>query len=203
MAKTLANTLSLLFHPLFMPSYGIILMINYGNYFSFLPSDYKWFIYAIVWVFTLGFPLLMIFMYKKLGRISSFNMPLHKERVMPMAMVLLSYVAAIFLLYKLRVPTVILNYFIGSAAVLLVLALVSYWWKISAHMAGVGGFIAASIVLGLYLKLNTSFMVVLFFLIAGYVGWSRLYLQAHSNMQLLAGFLTGFLIIILFSIGIV
>lgn len=201
MIKTLAHALSLIFHPIFMPSYGIILFLNYTDNFSYLPDKFVWVIYAVVWVFTLAFPLLMLFMYKKLGKISSYTMPDHKERVVPMFMVLLSFVAAIVLLHRLRVPILIFNYFIGTGAVLLLLSVVSFWWKISAHMAGIGGFIAASVMLGFFLQLNTSFLVALLFLIAGYVGWSRLYLKAHTNLQLLAGFVTGFSVIALCSLG--
>lgn len=203
MLKNIAGYFSLIFHPLFMPSYGIILLLNFGGYFDYLPSKYQWYVYAIVWVFTLGFPLLMLYLFKKIGKISTYNIPDRQERILPMAMILLSYGAVVVLFTRMHVPSLIMRYFVGLVVVLGVISLVSLWWKISAHMAGAGGFIAAAIIYGLFLRMNISPLIILFVILAGLIGWARLALSAHTQAELLSGFCVGFGIMGLITSGVV
>jgi membrane-associated phospholipid phosphatase len=74
-----------------------------------------------------------------------------------------------------------------------VVMLVNHWWKISAHMSGIGGLLGAVITLTYYFKDNTMWLYMALFVIAGLVAFSRLKLKAHTIWQVLAGFFVGFL----------
>ena len=78
---------------------------------------------------------------------------------------------------------------------ILFVALISFWWQISAHAAGVGGVVGA--MAGVMVKFGETalFMPLLFSMIlAGYVIGARLQLNAHTPKQVWSGLLLGVLI---------
>ncbi len=78
---------------------------------------------------------------------------------------------------------------------LLVVALVSLFWKISAHATGMGG--AMGIVGAFYIQYNDPIFywaLLIVILITGLLLSARLRLNAHNLKQIFAGFLTGLVI---------
>ena len=66
-------------------------------------------------------------------------------------------------------------------------------WKVSAHMAGMGGIIGAIIAFSIKLSVNMVLALMIFILIAGLVGFARLKLNAHTPGQIYTGFMIGLL----------
>lgn len=80
------------------------------------------------------------------------------------------------------------------AGMVLVLALISMFWKISAHATGLGGLLSLLVVTGMIFPGNELFWpVIVAVLVAGLVLSARLYLKAHSAVQVLAGAALGLL----------
>ena len=91
--------------------------------------------------------------------------------------------------------------FLGSALLIALSLIVSFYWKISMHMIGVGGMLGALIGVSLAAYVDTALYVILTALICGMVGFARLKLKAHTPAQVYAGFFAGFcLMLILFLI---
>jgi membrane-associated phospholipid phosphatase len=70
---------------------------------------------------------------------------------------------------------------------------VTFWWKISAHMFGVGGLMGGVMAVSHYVEhVNPHYLIMALFLISGLVGSSRLLLKKHTPAQVYTGFLLGF-----------
>ena len=86
-------------------------------------------------------------------------------------------------------------FMVGSALTVLVMALINLKWKISAHLAGIGGVIALIYqihVMGLS-AFDLFWLLSAIIILAGMLGSSRLILRRHSIWQVLAGVIVGFL----------
>lgn len=197
MKDKFAKTLSLVYHPLFMPTFGILILFGFDNFYGFFPSPYKWFIFLVIWVFTLLMPLITFWVLKKTNQITSYQMHNKQERIVPMILTLSCYLAAYVLLYRFKVPQVISRFILGGIITLFIAGLITPFWKISAHMAGIGSFAGAFFMLSLVLNQNLSALFSLIVFMGGFLGWSRLHLKAHTMLQVGAGYLLGFVIMIL------
>ena len=86
--------------------------------------------------------------------------------------------------------------FFGITAVVILTNAITFFWKISAHAAGVVGWLG--FVLGfqqVYPSTNTLFWpLVIAIALSGLVSWSRLYLNAHKPKEIFAGAALGFII---------
>ena len=87
------------------------------------------------------------------------------------------------------------RFMVGAAITMLVMAVINLWWKISAHMAGIGGVIA--LIYQIHVQGLSAFdmlwLLCLAIIVAGLLGTSRLVLRRHDIWQLLAGVAVGFL----------
>lgn len=92
-------------------------------------------------------------------------------------------------------------FMVGGLLASIVSLVVNHWWKISAHMAAVGGLAALMFRImtdhyGLPFDIWVLIGVVM---IVGLVGTSRLLLERHTLGQVAAGTLNGFLCVYLMS----
>jgi membrane-associated phospholipid phosphatase len=87
-------------------------------------------------------------------------------------------------------------FFAGGALACLISTIVNFWWKISAHMAGIGGLLALLWQIdAMELEIISRPWMVAYILIAiilsGLLGSARLLLKRHTLPQVIAGFLNG------------
>lgn len=86
-------------------------------------------------------------------------------------------------------------YLLGCTFVIFIAEVISIFWRISLHTIGMGGLLGFFFELILHMH-GTSIPLLLFpFLVvaAGLVGTARLYLQAHTPIQIFVGYIVGFL----------
>lgn len=101
---------------------------------------------------------------------------------------------------RLPVPQVLLKIIESGVFVLLVAALISYWWKISLHLMGVGGlsgFLLACATMN-YFKALPFIMIA--FVVAGLLASARLKSGDHEPAQVYGGYLIGLAIVFVFFI---
>jgi hypothetical protein len=194
MDKT-ARIISVLFHPLIMPTLGFLLLFNSGTYLAYLPFDYKKMILLIVILCTFIIPLSLIpfFLYQKL--IFDIHLSRTRERYIPLVISFLLFIFCYFLLKKIPVPPDYRTFCLGCAASVFVVLLVMSKWKISLHMLGIGGLAGLISYLIIQMKVNLEFYLIITIIAAGIIGTARLILNAHKPFEIYTGFLTGFLII--------
>ena len=193
--EKLAKFISIIFHPLLMPTYGFLLLFYTQNYVAtFLQVQVKLIIVALTFLFTFIFPAINAVVLWKMGRIKSLEMEDPQDRLLPYGTTLLYYGALLYLLYNSHFPLVCKMIILGGAFCILVTLIVNLRWKISAHMVGAGGVTGA--MLAVFYRLQSDLQLAFFIIIivAGLVGYARLKLNAHTPAQVYTGFLTGFLI---------
>ena len=70
---------------------------------------------------------------------------------------------------------------------------VTFFWKMSAHLTGIGGVLAVVGILGLYFpSVTLAYLMVGTLVLGGLVASSRLYLDAHRPAEVYIGLLVGF-----------
>ncbi|MBN1790161.1 MAG: phosphatase PAP2 family protein [Bacteroidales bacterium] len=196
MEKQIANALSYITHPLLVPLLGLLVISNSGTYAADMDIHYRQFIYISVFIMTFLLPagLIPLFLYSGLAK--SINFSERKERLVPLYVTLVFYVAAYFFIRKLPISQIYQRFmFSASLSVLLVLA-VSYFWKISAHTVAWGGLVG--LIWSITLRFETDLMLflVISLICSGFVGFARLRLGEHNPLQVFAGFLLGFLVML-------
>jgi hypothetical protein len=191
----IAKFISIIFHPLLMPTYGFILIFFTQNYIStFIPINAKLMIIGVTFVFTFLLPTINALILLKLGRINSLEMEAGRERTIPYISTAMYYLALFYLFYSARFSPVFIVLILGAAISVLVTLLINFKWKISAHSVGIGGIIGAAMGISIRLMIDLQLIILLSVSIAGLIGFARLKLSAHSPAQVYAGYLTGFLV---------
>jgi len=189
--KKLARGVSTVFHPVFLPFITCYWLIS--NDIFFIREDLKPLLLQSIFIVALGIPLVSVFILKRLGLVSSIRIPNVKERRIPYYITFLSFLLlGLFFRNSIYVPIELPMIFISCALSMLVLIGLIPITKASAHMACLGGITGALYVLTTYLNYGLFIPIVLVFILSGFVGWSRLELNAHTKEQLLLGFIVGF-----------
>lgn len=195
--QKLAKAISYLFHPLLMPTIGILLLMNTGFYFALISFEAKKFILLIIFTSTFLLPLISIGLMLAASRFK-LDLNKHSDRVFPLMSTALFYYLGYYFMGKLPVFPIYRILLIGSILTIALLLIISIKWKISAHLAGIGGLVGAILALSLRLSINSSDLLAGLILIAGLLGTSRILLEKHTPLQVYAGFFLGFAVNYLF-----
>ena len=196
----LALFTSYIFHPLFMPINGLMLTYFFGNipgfniYSTDLDKDIAHKALWSVFIVTGILPVIFSAVLKIVGVISSLHMPKKEERILPFLLTGSLYYGVIYLFtsyWKLPLHTLIYQFMFGATLAILIGMIITYRWKISAHMIGIGGVVGIITILSKYGEVLISLLAITIF-IAGLIAFGRLQLKAHSIKQIIAGFLLGF-----------
>jgi len=191
----LALVLSALLHPLLMPIYLFLLLFWLSpSMMGVSNDDIRYRILLLLVVCTFLIPMLSTYMLYRLGSIKSLLMEDRSDRVFPFISTTLFYMLTTYLFIKqlamLHLITIILS---GITVSLLLVTVISFFWKISAHSVGIAGI--TGFLIGIYYQyaaVEYFYPMLLVILIAGLLMSARLYLNAHTPAQVLAGTLLGF-----------
>ena len=141
MEKKFATFISYIAHPLIIPILGLLVISNSGTYAADMDQQYKQFIYLSVFIFTLLLPVALIPLFYYFGLAKNVQFSERRERLIPLYLTLIFYLAAYFLIKKFPVSVIYQRFLFAACFSMLLLASISYFWKISAHMVGWGGLI--------------------------------------------------------------
>lgn len=188
--RTYQQIVSVVLHPLLLPFFGVVLLFSVGV-FSELPLDYRLYIEGIV-LFNMGFvPGLGIWLLKKAGHVSDYDVSIRSERVFPYLITLISYLSACYLLFKYQMPWWIVKLFLGAVLSTFIAFFITLKWKISAHTMAFGCVIGGLFLVCLNEALNPLLVFSISLFLAGIQASSRLYLKAHTLGQVCGGFCLG------------
>ena len=191
----LAQACSVLLHPLLMPTYGMAL---YFGAVQRLRPEFS-VPYSIVSVvgtsmFTLLIPAGCIIFLWKTKRIDSLHIDNPKQRTSPYIYTIMAYVFwAYFVHQVLHLPILILLIAIGATLALVAVTVINHWWKISAHLTGVGGLLGGICSFALIYGYLPITLIIITLISALILMYARLYLQAHTPLQVVCGLLLGLL----------
>ncbi len=194
--RIFAKSLSTVLHPMLIPTLGLFLIFNIGGHFSYLPIDHKRVIYLIVFLSTCVLPLSLIPLFILLGLIKNVYMEDRRERLFPTLATGLFYLLGYFFLSRIPiVPSFILGFMLATIVAITLALSITMFWKISMHMIGIGGLTGAILALSMRFGLDIWLIFTVIILLAGLLGSSRLYLKAHTPLQVHAGFLLGGIVV--------
>jgi len=188
--RTTQKIISGILHPLTLPFFGTILLLNIGI-FGELPLSYRIYVEGIVLLNMGLFPALGIYLLMKGGHISDLDVSKRTERMFPYLIVLISSLAGCYLLYRVQMPWWIIKFFLGAILSTILAFFITLKWKISAHTMAFGCVMGSAILICVNESINPMFILSIMFLLAGVQASSRLYLKAHTIGQVCCGFLLG------------
>ncbi len=199
MQDKLAKTISILLHPLLIPSYFTLLIFNLNNYISLLiPAGAKLVIFSLIFITTFIFPTIFILIIKRKGLIKSLQMESREERVYPYAIAGIFNFSAFYMIKQIQIPEEYYLLLLGSGALILICLVINFNTKISAHMVGAGGLTGALIGISMRLNIDLVVLIVLAILCSGLIGFARLKLNAHKPFQIYLGFICGMIVMTIF-----
>lgn len=196
MLKTIAKSISIIFHPVLIPTIGFILLFNSGFYFSMLSWEVKRFILLAVF-FSTGLLPLLTFSILAINPRFNINFDKPTDRILPLLFSAAYYLLGYYLLYRLPIYPVFRIFLLSTVLVIILLLFISFKWKISNHMAGIGGLLGTFLALSFRMGINPVFEIIGLVMLAGAVGTSRMLLGKHDVPQILGGFTLGFTILYL------
>ena len=147
-------------------------------------------------------PLVGLFLLQKVGIVKTFRMYSRKERVFPYVIEFLA-LGAMALFFALRGANAwIWTIYCGGAAIALVNFLINFKLRISSHCSAMAALLASLIVINKYgfPQASLFWWVVGTVFFAGLIGTLAMLEGRHTFREVLAGYATGFLGIILFSL---
>lgn len=123
------------------------------------------------------------------------NMPKSTDRVFPLLAASVFYYLGFVLLGRVSMFPVFKLYMLASVLVIVSLLVISLKWKISNHMAAIGGLAGTFFALSFRKGLNPVYSLMIIILVSGLIGTARMALKKHDVWQIIAGYALGFAIL--------
>ncbi len=197
--KKVAPLISYLFHPLLMPSLGLLIMLNSGTYLALLDPAVKRAIMFVMALGTLVFPLMLlpVLQYRNL-MMKDIQAATKGERLVPQIIILVLYIVTFVYFKRLPLHQVIHAYVLSVTGTFFLLILLNLRFRISIHTAALGGLTGLIIALIYLYETPLQGLLMLSLLAGGLTGSSRL-AQGDPWGAILSGFFLG-LAVVLFTI---
>ena len=189
-----ANFLSTALSPLLMPTFGVFLAL-WVSVLCLLPYGRRVALLLVCMGITCIIPLIFLSVMRHFKLVSDLHVEVREQRLIPYLFTALCYAVAAYYLYYCHAPKWFTMFMVGSTITVVLMALINLKWKISAHMAGIGGVVALIYqihAMGLS-AFDLLWLLCLAVLVAGALGSARLALKRHNPWQVLAGAVVGFL----------
>jgi membrane-associated phospholipid phosphatase len=170
----------------------------FATEFRFTPASYKWIAIVGTLVFTGILPLIPLVILIVRGEITDINVSVREQRTFPYMFSFLAYIFwAYFLWRNLQMPFFIVSVAIASAVSTIILLIINFKWKISAHLCCAGGVFAFVVGISFKFEINPVWLIITMLAITLLLVISRIELKAHNPAQTFAGFAIGFVITLL------
>jgi len=188
--KKILPFFSYFFHPLFIPLLGTIFYVLLDNRHFTLPQCLILFLQIII--ITVLLPVVFFFLLRTVGKVDSVMLSDISQRKIPLLLQLMLFVVLIEKGITYERFTSLYFFFVGGFISTLMAFLILFLkFKASIHMIGISSLTVFIICLSIVNEINTINTVAFFVIMNGFVASSRLVMQAHSNKELLIGFLCG------------
>ena len=185
-----AKAYSAIFSPFYAPFWAFMWLFLF-SYLRMWPLGYKAFIMGIVVMFTIIIPRLTIDLFRRINKWTHWQLSHREHRHMPYFITIASYIACVVLFMQLNTALFMRGMILATLATSLVCALLNVWWKVSTHMASMGGLFGTVIAFSYLFYFNPLIPMCCMLMLAGVMGTSRMLLRQHSLAQVIVGFLIG------------
>jgi hypothetical protein len=194
--RLIALFISVVFQPLLVPTlvFGLILFLVPEA--SSIPDSFKGRIILLIVLSTLAIPMVTIFGLRLSGTLKSIHMVDIKDRIIPFLITTIYFLLTTYFLHDKSELDPILWQVLSVISISIVgLTLVTFFWKMSAHMTGMGGLLASVVVLSMkFPTFHALYPLLGAIILSGIVCTARLYLNAHRPLETYLGFAYGFVL---------
>ncbi|MBI5915880.1 MAG: hypothetical protein HY842_10915, partial [Bacteroidetes bacterium] len=208
MLRIPAKIISILFHPLLIVTYMLVLLLVVNPYqFGVYTIADHWKLVLLVFLSTFLMPIFAVFLMKSLKMVESMELRDRHERIGPYILTGVFYLW-MFINFKSNpeIPKPFVIAVLGATIALFGSFFLNNFTKISAHAAGMGGLAGMAVInavlfnfdtftlnlggLGAY-EISTNLVMMAVIVLAGIVCTARLLLEAHTERQLYVGLAVG------------
>lgn len=189
--NVLAKALSDVFRPSYYPILGVVILLMF-TYLSQLSWVLKLCLLAIVYFWTLFLPSIAVYVYRRSYGLAPQDLLLRRNRIVPYILHIICYGFLLYFLNRIYAPTFMGGMIVISLLVQCVCTVITLWWKISMHSAGVGAIMGALVSYSFIFHFNPVWWLCLTILVSGLVNSSRMLLRQHTLWQVLGGTFVGF-----------
>ena len=194
LADIIARAMSVLLYPLLIPFYGVALFC-YVFSVSMEFVSLGWSLVAVIGTLLLTciLPVTAIGIMIRSGKVSDLEIADPAQRTMPYIYTLFGFGCWSYLLIAvLHAPRFMGWVAVGATVALGLVALINRWWKISAHLTGMGGLFGGLMSFYLGIGLMPSWgTIILWLSLSLLLMYARIRLNAHTPAQVCAGWLLG------------
>ncbi len=189
----ISHFLSWVLSPLLMPVYGLILAFTL-SILEVAPTGMRVTFTLITGAICSLLPMMLIVVLKMCGIIQDVALNGRKERLIPYLLTALCFAGGGWFLASKGAPLWLTLFFAGGALATFVNTIINFWWKISAHAAGIAGVVALLIRIEKDGSPQPELMgwLIATIILAGMLGSARVWLGRHTVWQVLAGLTVGF-----------
>ena len=174
--RDLARILSTIFNP-FLTALALFIILAHASARGTL--DFWWLLFLSTFFTSLG-PMLYVFWLYGTDRISDLDMSVRHEREAVFGAFVVFYLLGTLAMFLTNAPRLMVASMAAYTLSTLVVQYITRYWKISTHALGITAPLVALTLL--YGSETLPFLVLI-----PMVGWARVYLKAHTLMQVIAG----------------
>jgi hypothetical protein len=197
METRLAKIISVLFHPILIPTYIFGIILNLNTYFVLILSwKAKGMLLGMVFLSTCILPLSIVFLIIHSGKVLSLQMEKRQERTFSLLIISVFYYLSWWMLRRMLVSPVFPVVMIGVFYTSVVALVINLFMKISLHMIAAGGAAGVFIGLSLLLLQPIQLLIILMVFLGGIIGFARLKLNSHSPAEAYLGWIVGIAIML-------
>jgi len=194
MEERIAKIISIIFHPLLMPTYLLAVLMNLNIFFALMiPDRAKWQIIVLVLITSAIFPLIILYGMYRLRIVKSLTLESREERLYPYIATMIFFFLSCYLIWQINISPVYYYCLLGASILAVITFLVNVFWKISAHTISIGGVLGIFVALQTVLLIDLLWLIVITIIISGVIGFARLRAGSHTQAQIYSGYVVGFL----------
>jgi hypothetical protein len=191
--KYIAHLLSYVLHPLFIPTYFFLFLMQV------LPFEFvgisEWQLnmrlFSVAWL-TAFFPAFAVFLLWRLKLSDSIFLRTQKERIIPYVITMFFYWWMYYLSRNFTDQPIALKFFyLGIFVASAIGMTVNNFMKVSLHAMGIAGLTTAVVLVSVFYPVNNAVWVLLAILLTALVISARLVVSDHTKKELVVGLFIG------------
>ena len=202
-----SKVISVVFQPLFLPIYAFLLYVTIEHHSTVLIRSAQAtvqfnYILSIQMLLAVIIPIGSLYVMYRSNIITSMSIPNRKERIPIFIITLFYYLLTYYFLRKIHVTNLdflgaFMSFLTGGIVLTGLSLLITFFWKISIHAIGISGLAGAflgfsELLFPIQNGEGITIINILLLLLVGVICSARLYLKAHSFLQIIAGITLGF-----------
>ena len=188
--KKILPFFSYLFHPIFIPVYAALFYFFLND--SYYTNPEKYFAFFQIVIITILLPILFFFLLRVSGQVDSIMISEISQRKIPLV---IQCFLTILLTRKSitldRFPELHFFFLGGLLSTIMALLLLFFSTKASLHLVAISALTLFVIGLSIHNQTQNTNMIAFLILMNGIVASSRLEMKAHTNKELVIGFILG------------